>query len=359
VRLTRLPRPDYRRHPAYGGMPGRAGVAVRLRATARVLLWMAVVAARRAVRYDQRVTEGYTGPIVGESIAARLARVPLMLPQLLRSMVADRRAARQAGGEGAVPTSARPLLETLRSDGIAVSSMPDEDLQRLHQLLDEPISAFRQRRDDAGPRTFEGNQGWLNDANAPGAQELVAAIFERAGVLDVASAYLGRPVAVRQILAQINDPADDFNRRKFADVGLPDPETNYMHVDTASGTLKCVVYLSHVTDANGPFGYVRGSNRFHVGYVEGLVRRATDRAGLSGYEPDTRRAFSALPAPLRQKATFGSDLLDGSSDAEELVAAEYRFTSADGNLAIFDNSGVHRGALVAEGERVALFALLA
>ena len=48
-----------------------------------------------------------------------------------------------------------------------------------------------------------------------------------------------------------------------------------------------------------------------------------------------------------------------TSRAEELVAAEYRFTSADGNVAIFDNLGIHRGALVVEGERVALFALLA
>jgi hypothetical protein len=255
--------------------------------------------------------------------------------------------------------AARLALETLRADGITVLALGDDDMKALRQVLETPVDALRQRRDESGPRTFEGNQGWLNEDVAPGAHEILTTVLERRGVLDIAGAYLGRPVSIRQTLLQINDPGDDFNRRKFADVGLPDPSTNYMHVDTANGTLKCAVYLSDVSDDNGPFGYVRGSNRLRVGYLEGLVRRATDRAGLSGYDPQTRRAFSALPPMLRHKCTFGSDLLDGSREADELVAAEYRFTSADGNLAIFDNLGIHRGALVVEGERVALFALLA
>ncbi len=341
-------------------MFGRPTLRARLRAIGRVLAWMAIVAGRHVVRYDQRVTTAYSGPIRGESIAARLARVPLMLPQLVRATVTDRRAAAGRRSEAEPLTgAARHALETLRADGITVLSLGDGDMKALREALAAPVDELRQRRDESGPRTFEGNQGWLNEEVAPGAHELLTTVLERQRVLDIAGAYLGRPVSIRQTLLQINDPGDDFNRRKFADVGLADPSTNYMHVDTATGTLKCAVYLSDVSDANGPFGYVRGSNRLRVGYLEGLVRRATDRAGLSGYDPETRRAFSALPAMFRHKCTFGSDLLDGSREAEELVTAEYRFTSADGNVAIFDNLGIHRGALVVEGERVALFALLA
>jgi hypothetical protein len=283
-----------------------------------------------------------------------------MIPQLVGAAIADRRtAAGRRPGRRPLTDAARRALETLRADGITVLPVGENDMKTLREALHAPVDALRQRRDDAGPRTFEGNQGWLNEETAPGAHEILTSVLERHGVLDIAGAYLGRPVSVRQTLLQINDPGDDFNRRKFADVGLPDPATNYMHVDTAHGTLKCVVYLSDVSDDNGPFGYVRGSNRLRVGYFEGLVRRATDRAGLSGYDPQTRASFSALPAMLRYKCTFGSDLLDGSQEADELVAAEYRLTSADGQLAIFDNLGIHRGALVVEGERVALFALLA
>jgi hypothetical protein len=67
----------------------------------------------------------------------------------------------------------------------------------------------------------------------------------------------------------------------------------------------------------------------------------------------------ALPKPFRRKCTFGSDLTDGSADANAVLGAEYRFTSADGDAILFDNLGIHRGALVTAGERRILVATLA
>jgi hypothetical protein len=95
-----------------------------------------------------------------------------------------------------------------------------------------------------------------------------------------------------------------------------------------------------------------------VGALEGLYRRANDRAGLSGYAPETRRLFMALPAPFRHKSTFGSDLLDHQPETRRVVEAEYQFVSADGNAALFDNLGIHRGGLVRDGERRVLIANL-
>lgn len=102
-----------------------------------------------------------------------------------------------------------------------------------------------------------------------------------------------------------------------------------------------------------------GSARLQTGWFEGIVRRAVDRSGLSGYAASTRELFMALPKPLRRKCTFGSDLIDGTPDVAALVAAEHHFTSADGDAILFDNLGIHRGALVTEGERQMMVITLA
>jgi len=46
--------------------------------------------------------------------------------------------------------------------------------------------------------------------------------------------------------------------------------------------------------------------------------------------------------------------MDGSPEAEALLAREYKFTSKDGNLLFFDPEGVHRGGMVDRGERIIL-----
>jgi hypothetical protein len=173
-----------------------------------------------------------------------------------------------------------------------------------------------------------------------------------------ADAYLRRPVEIKGMVLQVNDSKDTYQHQKFADVGVPDPATNYMHCDTSEEIVKCMVYLTEVTKRTGPFGYMLRSNRVPVGAFEGLVRRANDRAGLSGYKPETRRLFMALPGLLRHKSMFGSDLVDGTPESRAVLDAEYQFVSADGNAAIFDNLGVHRGGLVLEGERRVLIANL-
>ena len=67
----------------------------------------------------------------------------------------------------------------------------------------------------------------------------------------------------------------------------------------------------------------------------------------------------ALPRFLQMKAAFGADILPGTADERLLTAAEYRWLSSDGEVCIFDNLGIHRGALIEDGERRAFFVTLA
>jgi hypothetical protein len=288
-------------------------------------------------------------------VLRRTAALPRLVPHIGRALL--RRLRRPAGRPQPRPEAAE-LSARFERDGIAVTRLGGDDLVRVESALARPLEGLLRKR-DAGAHTFEKNQAWLSEREAGPLYALLHDGLGRRGVLDAASAYLGRPVRITHLTLQVNDARDAYHHDKFADVGASDPPSNYMHTDTSYDMVKCMIYLNEVTERNGPLGYVPGSARLLGRGFEGFVRRAVDRSGLSGYSPATRRLFLALPGALRRKCTFGSDLPPESPEAKALVAAEYRFVSADGNVALFDNLGIHRGSIVLEGERRVLIVNLA
>jgi len=356
--LRRLPRPDYPKHPAYGGAFPKPGIGLRFRAFMRFLPWFGLVVGKKALLFDRLpVLEDNKGPMsggIGQRVVATRRYAPLIVRGLVgqaTGLVSRRRSEPLAG-------TAAAIYETVVRDGIAPTWLAPAEIELIKKELEQPMADLIARRAAAKVRTFEGNQTWLNRREAGPLYALLNEVFARRGIRAAASAYLHRPVEVKGMVLQINDSTDSYQHEKFADVGIPDPATNYMHCDTSEEIMKCIVYLTDVTVAIGPFSYMRGSNRIPVGFFEGLVRRANDRAGLSGYKPETRRLFMALPGALRHKSMFGSDLVDGTPEVQAVLDNEYAFISADGNAALFDNLGVHRGGLVREGERRVLIANL-
>lgn len=356
--LERLPEPAYETHPAYGGAFPPPTIALRCRALARLLPWLAMVTLKRLLVFDQLPPlPDYDGPMSG-GIARRLAALPRYVPYIARG-VANHWSRRILGARPPLQAASTAQTEAMRRTGAISCPFAPADMDAILGAIAGPLAALFQRRDSLPTRTFEGNQTWLNRREAAKLYAVLDQVLGRCGLLDTASAYLGRTAQITHLTLQVNDSQDGFHHNKFSDVGLPDPATNYMHVDTTDEILKCMIYLNEVGEHNGPFCYVRGSARVHVGLFEGLVRRAVDRSGLSGYSRASRELFMALPKPLRRKCTFGSDLTDGSADANAVLGAEYRFTSADGDAILFDNLGIHRGALVTKGERRILVATLA
>jgi len=358
ILLERLPQPDYRTHPAYGGAFPAPRLGLRVKALSRLVPWFCLVIAKQLLLFDRLPAPSeYTG-YIGGGMLGRMMAIPRYLPLIGRGLV-DQFWHTLRGRRRLLTTAMGGLGEVFRRDGIVVTRITDEEMRDIKAQIAEPLAELLARRDRTGGRSFESNQLWLNVRNASDLYATLDRVLSHHGILAGARAYLGRPVRIKHILLQVNDARDSFQYDKFSDVGLTDPATNYMHIDTSYDMVKCVIYLNEVGERNGPFCYVPGSARVRVGVFEGLVRRAVDRSGLSGYARPTRELFMALPASLRMKCTFGSDLLDGSAEAKSLLAGEYRFTSADGNLAMFDNLGIHRGALVLEGDRRVLFITLA
>ncbi|HSA80748.1 MAG TPA: hypothetical protein VLE23_07975 [Geminicoccaceae bacterium] len=336
----RIPDPDYDRHPAYGGLFGRPRLADRLTALARLLPHLGAYAAYDLVsraRPNQAGSAAASGsPVLdalsrdgvtalrftpGEMAAIQAALAPFIaeLRHKIRHPV--------AGGDAPVPV--RAGLAALRGNGA---------LSTLHKQFN--------------PYSTE-NELFIHEDAAPAVFEALRAAMRDHGALDAASRYQRRPLDVTYLKLLINHAEDRWWRAPFADVGLADPPAISMHVDHL-WTAKAILYLSPVGAESGPFCYCLGSNHVRIGLLEGAARRANDRVDLSSCTPDSRRLFHALPRRFRRKAKFGNDLEGDHPELARLLASERRFTSADGDLILFDDRGIHRGGMVEAGERCML-----
>ena len=308
TRLTKIPNPDYRSHPAYGGLFGAPKLLARLEALRKIK------------------------PYLRTNVLATLKYRRHWPPRELTEH----------------PETFPPLVQTLFRDGVAPVRLADDDKMQLTQHTASYFAGLetRRARTPLTERVFKTNVMRIPEDEGASLYTLVQETLERAGIMPGARRYLGWPVRLKAIDIQINDATDTHWKNHFPDVGLAEPSTVYMHVDSTVRWLKCLLYMTHVTPDTGPFSYVVGSHRWNVSFVEYVARRVNDKSKLDRCDPRARQLFSALPRVLQKKAEFGNDLLESDPDTRALVAGERRFTSNDGDLIFFDPDGVHRGGMI-------------
>lgn len=310
--ITRIPVPDYRVHPAYGGLFGAPPLADRLRALRRLLpvLWMQV----KIYAHTHR------------------RRCAAPLPALAAPL--------------------RPLLDEFRESGAFVRTLPAADLAMLANRSAPYLAAIdaHKRGRAADARRFMDKVWYVKRAEDPALYRTIEDVLERGGIFAVASHYRGAPVRLFKVHYQSNDPTDPDWRDHFRDANHPDPASAYLHMDSSMRRIRCLIYLNEVGAENGAFRLILGSHRLPHGF-DYLVRKANDLCGLDKCDLETRRLFAALPRALQRKAEFGNDLDGGDPEVRALLAAEREFTSAAGNCIVFDTDGLHRGGMVREGTR--------
>jgi hypothetical protein len=123
--------------------------------------------------------------------------------------------------------------------------------------------------------------------------------------------YLGKPIINLNTISQYNVPIDAGCRG--------------FHIDSHLNQFKSFVYLNDVTDENGPHDYLLGSNAITL--------------------KNMKRAFTAMKT-----------MNTGVSDAE-VEATGYRhktFPGPKGTVLLVDTRGIHQGANLKSGHRLAL-----
>ena len=195
--------------------------------------------------------------------------------------------------------------------------------------------------------------------------------FKKLGVLDAVSAYTGRKTRVTGLALELSVPHATWWKNAIAGLERP-PRTLYAHLDESISYPKSIVYLSDVTEQNGPTGCYPGAyEAMQLNPLQEMIGRVV---GTVGTRPDSplkdyyakqyhqsvnsenfRRHFMRLPECLRFNSHMGWDVAPGSELENWLAAAERKMTGPAGTFIAFDGACMlHRGGLIQDGERVAL-----
>lgn len=252
-----------------------------------------------------------------------------------------------------------PIYDDLVRDGIVGLSLPADLKARVRAIAGPYVAALRDKL-AAGPGEKGANAQTrleYNDFLKTELGDLLRLLLRTYDIMPIVSAYLGLPkVALKLVHYKITTPGVSRARgvlEVFPDGCVADPATRYMHVDAAACDLKIIIYLSDVTDgAHGPFSYVPGTHGAPYLSLEEFAVRAAATEFAARRSADARRLLMCLPEMYRQRIDFGSDLDPATPVARDLLARERTFLSGDADMILFDSKGIHRGAMVTEGERV-------
>ena len=328
---------DYRAHPAYGELARNPPAGRRLRATGRFLASLVPLLVKRIIHYELIPNE---------------VRSDRSLPGRLRFLGAGLRNAVTGGRRPHDATL--PMTADLQRQGCSVVVVPPEAVGRIEEAAASAFDMLAQRRAarSAGEREFDESRLSGDRHSQAHLYAAIDSVLEQAGVIAAASEYLGRPARLVDVNPQINDRSDSFWRNIFPDLKLEAlPGTAYFHRDASGGDLKAIIYMTNVTETNGPFSYVVGSHRLALSRLDNFICEANDHNGLGGTDPEVRTVFASLPRKFRQKGSFGNDLPDDAPASAEILRASWAITGPKGAVVLFDTKGIHRGGMVDEGER--------
>ncbi len=314
VMISELPRIDYTRHPAYGGMfaPDAAMRDKALGILSPLVAEMGEIEAQRVGRF------GYNYGHVnrqGEELAAEgLTR--LQLPHDLMEPV----------HAAALPVigAIQGRIDQTRGAGKAIR--------------------FKTVEEKLGPQTH--GELW----------RAVDRFLQEMAIYDTVTAFFGaRSARINGLALFVNPAGQDWASKVFRDLDLETPATAGFHIDSNGKCyIKGILHLNDVGEEQGPTGVIPKSHLWGRGSQDRIYRRAFDRSPLLARSADARRMFLSLPQEMQVKAEFGGDMMPGSPEAQALLAKELVATGPRGQLNLFDPEAVHRGGNVRRGERHAV-----
>jgi hypothetical protein len=254
------------------------------------------------------------------------------------------------------------VFADLKRDGAHFCRLDDWTLEALRRICAPDMEILRARARVGHEARYVQNYERYGKTG-----KLLSEFFKKAGVLEGLAAYVGSNVNFAGFALEYSYAGQNWWKGCYADLGLPDSKTTYMHYDHGCRDPKAIIALTEVSEANGPTSFVLGSHakkrsRFLHSMIKSMDQNFAVIVRQEGHnyyrsrfsDMSFRRDFLALPTALQGCSHFGEDIVDGSPISKELLEKEVRMTSDRGNCVVFDgNYGIHRGANVQEGERFA------
>lgn len=274
------------------------------------------------------------------------------------------------------PSFIRLEDETARSAAIRMHAerhffgrIPVDAVEELRSLAAKDMGQFRAnaaagrlKRDDLSVNT---------GATVRAIRAVLNREFTALGVLDAVSVYMGRKTRVSGLALELSVPQATWWQNALVGLERP-PHTLYAHLDETIAFPKSIVYLTDVTDQNGPTGCYPGAyEAMQLNPLQEIIGRVI---GTVGNRPDSplkdyyakqyhqsvnsknfRKHFMRLPECLRFNSHMGWDVAPGSELESTLSTSEQKMTGPAGTFIAFDGARLlHRGGLMQKGERLAL-----
>lgn len=275
----------------------------------------------------------------------------------------------QAGFVDLTDEPARQDAVRMQRDRHYFGRLPQAAVAELRNLAERELGQFRANA--AAGRLKREDLSVNSGSTVRAIRDVLNREFKALGVLDAVGAFTGRKTRVIGLALELSVPQATWWKNAIAGLERP-PRTLYAHLDETISCPKSIVYLSDVTEQNGPTGCYPGAyEAMQLNPLQEMIGRAV---GTVGTRPDSplkdyyakqyhqsvnsenfRRHFMRLPECLRFNSHMGWDVLPDSELESHLAASERKMTGPAGTFIAFDGACLlHRGGLMEQGERVAL-----
>jgi hypothetical protein len=312
----------------------------------------------------RQLVDDLSGFFERQNISPKMRQVVSQaLPDFLRLVAGELSQAKQRqvsfAGKHEEPESAP--LDALRTQGIYITALPEDSIKTMSSL------AERYSPEMAAERLK--NPGTVAPIGIPKFDSLyrkATSCLRKVGIQRAVSAYLGHEVEPVYVALHHSVESEDWWK------GCYDESNNseYLHLDYDYDLIKTIIYLSPVSEKNGPFKYIQGSNAwtysrgwlaFYKCFERALETQYAIRSPGDSYyrrryrNPEFFKDLRELPSIFSGMSHFGDDLTLDSLEWNFVRDNEKSILSTSGNCFVFDGSQlIHRGGMVLSGERLAI-----
>lgn len=266
--------------------------------------------------------------------------------------------------KASLDTTAKNVVRDLQEEGISLYSFDANDIATVFHQTKE----YQTQLKDRAAQNPKKQQG-LPLPKTGAYWSMVENMLAATGIAEGISEFNRCTMDMQHCALYYSQPAEEWYKDGYADVGLATPRTATMHYDHDFNSTKILFYLKEVTENDGPFSVVKGSNRWKKSYTQFSYFKQLDQtlartvATLNAVPtdfyrpiikfPQYRAEFMKLPKPLQGSSHFGDDILDDTELSKFLLQNELKITTAVANCSIFTgHSAIHRGGMVGKsGER--------
>lgn len=261
-------------------------------------------------------------------------------------------------------TEKQKQFSLLQEQGMYIADLPVDVYGDIRRLALQHRTELRQRA-----LSDRSNRAVINVSFNSSLWKAITRAAKEAGILDVLSELKRNRMTLLGVGLEYSCPEQSWYQSLYSDVGLVDSPMQYLHVDEGDCLPKSMIYVTPVGEENGATRAIPGSNRWGKSEFIFRMHKALDNVVGCRYEKFVRKAhyrplarhaelrgiFMELPKLFQGSSHFGDDILPGSELANTLEKLEMPYLSQAGQALVFDGPNLmHRGSLVAAGERMAL-----